>query len=129
MLTESSSLDDWSFLAFDIPCDSSGNINGSPELSLNSKKGNSYNHKKLWEEEIKGNSAYRPFNKKEYNYFPRGRIEVSNNKATIFLNPHINLPEVIEKIKTEFGLSSHNIPEVNVVVDGSNHYQCFMDWV
>ena len=127
VLTDSFSLDNWSLLAFDIPCDSSGNISGSPELNLNSKKGNSYNHRKLWEEEIKSNSSYRPYNKKEYNHYPRGRVEVSNNKATIFLNHHINLPEIVEEIKTKFGLSSHNISEVNMVVDGSVHYQCFLD--
>ena len=81
VLSGSYSLDDWSLLAFDIPCDSYGNISDSPELDLNSKKGNSYNHKKLWDSEVKGNNNYRPYNKKEYNYYPRGRVEISNNKV------------------------------------------------
>ena len=113
---------------FDIPCDPDGNPKNTHSVKLNSKSGNTYNHKKLWEEEIKSNPNHKPYNKKDYNYYPRGRVEISNNKATIYLNPNINKENIISKIKREFGLSTYNIQEVRVVIDGSAHYQCFIDW-
>lgn len=128
ILTDSYDLSDWSLLIFDTPCDASGNIDNEGNVIFNSKKGNSYNHKKLWEDKVINNNKYKPFNRQEYNYYPRGRVEVSNNKATIYLNPHINITEIINDIKKEFGLSFLNISEVNIVADGSNHYQCFLDW-
>ena len=62
------------------------------------------------------------------NYYPRGRVEISHNKAVIYLNPHINKPDFIDEIIREFGLSSDNIPDVRVKNDGSEHYCCFLDW-
>ena len=113
---------------FDIPCDSNGNPDNSHSIELNSKSGNTYNHKKLWESEVKNNSKYRPYNKKDYNYYPRGRVEISHNRAVIYLNPHINKPNFIDAIKEGFGLFTCNIPEVRVNIDGSEHYKCFLDW-
>jgi len=128
ILSDNYDLSEHKLLMFDIPCDQNGHLENTPSIKLNSKNGKSYNHKKLWEEEIKNNSEYRLYNKKDYNYYPRGRVEISNNKATIFLNPNINKPLFIDEIKDKFGLYSYNIPEVNVKVDGSEHYQCFLDW-
>jgi hypothetical protein len=128
VITETRTLDDYKLLAFDIPCDMYGNHQRDPDLQPNAKSGKSYNHKLLWEEGIKGNSKHRPYNKKEYNYYPRGRVEISNNKAKIFLNPHINVEKIINNVKHEFGLNPHNIPTIEAIVDGSTHYQCFIDW-
>jgi len=111
-------------LEFLIPCDSGGTPKNTHSVELNSKSGNSYNHQKIWESEIKNNW----YGKKKYNYYPRGRVEISNNKAVIYLNPHINRPEIIDEIKNGFGLSDSNISEVRVIADGSKHYQCFLDW-
>jgi len=128
VITESRTLDDYKLLAFNIPCDTNGNHQSNPEIQPNAKSGKSYNHKKLWENTIKNNPDHRPYNKKDYDYYPRGRVEISNNKATIFLNPAINVKKVIKDIKREFGLNEQNIPDIRIVVDGSVHYQCFIDW-
>jgi hypothetical protein len=54
-------------------------------------------------------------------------VEIANNKATIYLNPHINRAEIVAEIKTRCGLDGFGIGEVRVVADGSGHYQCWMD--
>jgi len=126
ILSDNNDLSEFILLMFDIPCDSNGVPNNTHSVELNSKSGNSYNHKRIWDSEIKNKSG--PYNKKEYNYYPRGRVEISNNKAVIYLNPHINKPVFIDSIKKEFGLSACNISEVRVKVDGSKHYKCFLDW-
>jgi hypothetical protein len=124
VLSDNYDLSDYKLLIFDIPCDLNGKPDNTQSIELNSKSGNTYNHKKLWESEVKNNNKYRPYNKKDYNYYPRGRVEISNNKATIFLNSNINKPLFIDEIKEKFGLS---LPEVRINVDGSVHYQCFLD--
>jgi len=127
VITDSYDLIDWQIIRFGIPCDSFGNIDSPPSLELNSKTGNSYNHKKVWESEVRNNNKYKPLNKKEYDYYPRGRVEISSNKAIIYLNPNINRSDIVNKIELEFGLSSHCITDVKVISDGSSHYQCFLD--
>jgi len=129
VITETSELTNWKLLAFEIPCDRNGNVIEETHIMLNAKSGSTYNHKKLWENEIKNNTAHKPYNKKDYNYYPRGRIDISNNKATIYLNPHINIPEIIDEIKQKFGLLPQNISMVRTVFDGSKHYECFLDWL
>jgi hypothetical protein len=127
ILSDNYDLSDHKFLMFVIPCDPDGNHDNTLSIELNSKSGNNYNHKKLWEIEVKNNNEYRPYNKKDYDYYPRGRVEISNNKATIFLNPNINKENFIIEIQKNFGLFSYDISEVNVKADGSEHYQCFLD--
>lgn len=120
-------LTNYEFIIFNIPCDPDGTPNNTHSIELNSKKGNSYNHKLIWNNVVKNDNSYKPYNKKDFDYYPRGRVEISRNKATIFLNPNINKPEIIDRIKTEFGLTDHNICEVRIVVDGSEHYRCYLE--
>jgi hypothetical protein len=124
ILSDNNDLSERILLIFPIPCDSNGTPKNTHSVELNSKSGNSYNHKKIWENEMK--SA--PYRNKKYNYYPRGRVEISNNKAVIYLNPHINKTVFIDEIKKGFGLAASNISEVRVIADGSRHYQCFLDW-
>lgn len=128
VIAETRELTDWKLLPFKFLCDSKGNIIEETPIMLNAKSGRTYNHKLLWESEIKNNPDHKPYNKKDYNYYPRGRIDISNNKATIYLNPHINIPEITEVIKQKFRLTVQNISNVRVVSDGSKHYECFLDW-
>ena len=121
-------LSNFDLLVFTIPCDQNGTPNNTHPIELNSKNGKTYNHKKIWEDEVKKNNNYNFYSKKSYNYYPRGRVEISRNRAIIYLNPHINKPEFIEKIKNEFGLTIDNISEVRVISDGSEHYKCFLDY-
>ena len=129
ILSDCYDLSDYELLKFGIPCDSNGKPNNTHSIELNSKSGNFYNHKKLWESEVKNNNKYRPYNKKDYDYYPRGRVEISSNRATVFLNPHINEPKFINAIKNNFGLFPYNNPKTRIIADGSVHYQCFLDLI
>ena len=104
---------------FRIPCDTAGNIIGRTEYPLNSKDGTNYNHKLLWSVLPKTLTGGRPFD-----YFPRGRVEIRNAKAIVYLNPDINTENIQNFIIEEFGLSVTNgIKSVRFVSDGSNHYK------
>ena len=64
----------------------------------------------------------------KYNYFPRGRVEISHGKAEIYANPNICNNELKNFIINEFNLTKHNgISEVVMQADGSKHYKCFLD--
>ena len=126
IISDSFDLTGHKLLAFKIPCDAYGNPAGTHTVELNAKSGGTYNHKALWESEIKNNSAHKPYNKKDYNYYPRGRVEISNNKAVIYLNPIICQTSILEEIKAAFGLSVDTIPNTKVIADNSAHYACFV---
>jgi hypothetical protein len=127
IISDNYDLSEHKLLMFEIPCDVNGTPDNPNSLGLNAKSGITYNHKKTWENEIKTNSEHRPYNKRDYDYYPRGRIQIANNKAIIYINPHINQPLFIDEIKQKFGLSPYNISEVEVKIDGSVHYYCFLD--
>jgi hypothetical protein len=128
VITEDSDISEYKLLMFDIPCDIYGVPSGGHVVPLNSKSGGTYNHKKLWDGSIKNNPAHKLYNKKTFDYYPRGRVEIANDRAIIYLNPNINIPTVISEIKSKFGLSRQNISDVRVSADNSAHYQCWLDW-
>ena len=87
------------------------------------KSGDTYNHERYWASMPKALTLGKPFD-----YYPRGRVEITHGKATIYLNPHIATDEVVDYIKASFGLTDQNgITKVLVKVDGSNHYRCHLD--
>ena len=78
------------------------------------KSGNTYNHKRLWSS-VKPKGCNCP-----YNYYPRGRVEITNKgKAVIYLNPAID-NTFISKIRIEFGLQE----DLLIQYDHSEHYKC-----
>ena len=81
------------------------------------KSGNTYNHKKLW-------SEIQPSGKRvPYNYYPRGRVDISNKgKAIIYMNPNID-DSIVSQIKIEFGITE--TPTIRY--DYSDHYKCYLD--
>ena len=108
---------------FKIPCDTNGNPRDTQKYDLNAKSGTTYNHEKLWK--MLGSKFT---NNKPYNYYPRGRVDISNSKVIVYLNPLINTSEIQEFIKKEFNLTSHNgIKKVTFKSDGSEHYKCYLD--
>ena len=127
VITENSNISEYKLLLYDIPCSLDGAPTGGHSVPLNAKSGLNYNHQSTWNNEIKNNPAHKPYNKNEYNYYPRGRVEISRNRATIFLNPYINNDFIIKEIKMGFGLNSNNILKTRIIVDGSSHYECFID--
>ena len=63
-----------------LECDKSGNVIGDGS-GLNSKSGDNFNHRLTWEGLPKNVT-----HGKEYNYYPRGRVEIKGGKAVIYLN-------------------------------------------
>ncbi len=81
------------------------------------KSGVTYNHKKLWSE-INPKSSKVP-----YNYYPRGRVEItSRGKAIIYTSPHVDKDD-IDAIKVEFGIRDNP----KICYDYSDHYKCYLD--
>ena len=110
---------DYCFL---IPCNSDGVVIDDG-LSLTAKSGTTHNHEKVWKMLNSKLTRNKPFN-----YYPRGRVQINNSKAIIYLNPNIAYDEVIDFIKEEFNLSNYNgIKKIITKVDGSNHYKCYLD--
>jgi hypothetical protein len=127
VISDGADFEDHILLAFKIACDRCGNITEAPPIPLNSKNGGTYNHKAVWDHQIKNNPAYKPYNKTAFDHYPRGRVEISNDKAVIYLNPFINRLIIIEKIKNAFGLNENNIRQIRVINDNSAHYACYLN--
>ena len=103
-----------------VICDENGNALEAVEYS--SKSGDNFNHKAEWARFPRSIT-----NKHPYNYYPRGRVEIKKNKATVYVNPVLNTPSVMELVDMEFGLCNGTIP-TRTVADGSSHYDYLMDY-
>lgn len=109
-------------LYFQIPCDSNGTII-TDNFVANAKSGTTYNHENTWKLLSKQITQGKPFN-----YYPRGRVEITNQKAIIYLSPHIATEEVKNWVIDKFNLNSlNNIKTVKLIADGSSHYKCYLD--
>ena len=55
---------------------------------------------------------------------PRGRVEIHGCRATVYLHPDMNRPEIITRILNEFGLHKRiqGLDVIRIVSDGSMHY-------
>ena len=62
-----------------LECDKSGNVIGDGS-GLNSKSGDNFNHRLTWEGLPKNVT-----HGKEYNYYPRGRVEIKGGKDGILI--------------------------------------------
>ena len=81
------------------------------------KSGNTYNHKKLWE------YSHPKDCNKAFDYYPRGRVEISSKgKAIVYMSPHIG-NEYITQICINFELDEKPV----VKYDYSEHYHCYID--
>lgn len=105
-----------------ISCDEDGNPEVPASLATcgyNSRNGRSNTHKDSWKAVTAGRKDLRGIS---WNYFPRGRVEISRKRAFIFMNPEIlNCDNYLERIKGKFGISHLDI---RVKIDNSAHYQC-----
>ena len=81
-----------------LECDKLGNVIGDGS-GLNSKSGDNFNHRLTWEGLPKNVT-----HGKEYNYYPRGRVEIKGGKAVIYLNPALNSEEMLAELTRLFGL-------------------------
>lgn len=98
-----------------VVCDKNGN--SKEPVQLSSKSGNNFNHRLEWERIDR-----KITNGQSFNYYPRGRVEIKNSKATVFLNPILNKECIISKVIDEFDLRATELTDVRIKSDGSNHY-------
>ena len=109
---------------FPIYCDSGGTIIENTPYELNAKSGMTYNHELLWAQLPKEDTLGEPFD-----YYPRGRVQIANKKATVYLNPNINTEEIQQFIVAVFNLhESNGLNKVTFISDGTNHYKCHLDY-
>ena len=113
-------------LYFTIPCDNDGNIN-DPEFmipdTMSSTGSDNYNHKRVWSTLGKEYTHGRSFD-----YYPRGRVEISNGIAKVFHSPRIPQEELKKFVIDKFNLTAHNgIKKIKMIADGSDHYKCHLD--
>ena len=105
-----------------VACKSDGEAIEHVEYS--SKSGNNFNHKAEWSKLPKSVTNGQP-----YNYYPRGRVEIKNNKAKVYLNPILICTIPTQKkpfcpiglIEKEFGLGLKTI-RADIIPDNSKHY-------
>lgn len=105
----------------DIPCTPDGTAFDGSEL--NAKTGTTYNHERTWLLLDSSVTEGRP-----YNYYPRGRVEISSGKAIIYANPNIANNELVKWCVDKFNLTAANgINKIRIIADGSQHYKCYLD--
>ena len=100
--------------------DSDIDWNESWELCPLFAKSYSISHKDAWAQLAK--SSDKRFRQFEYNHYPRGRVVVRNDEATIFLNQHIANDDVISAVIKTFRLTT---PRIHA--EGGEHYKCYID--
>lgn len=83
------------------------------------KSGDTYNHKKFWNDLKPCGSKY------TYNYYPRGRVDWDRlGRATIYANPNVD-EDVLNQVKQDFGIRPSD--ECRIQFDYSEHYKCHLD--
>ena len=107
-------------IAFPVPCDRDGRVTG--DWDFNSKRENAYNHKKTWTSFVKHRKDLRKYG---WNYFPRGKVEISGGRAFLYVNINMIRYENFKRdIMDRFHLDGL---AVRVIVDNSRHYYCHED--
>ena len=99
-----------------VECDAVGETVGPPP-DYSSKSGDNFNHRIEWGKlprRITGGAAY--------NCYPRGRVEIRNGRATVWLNPVLNTPATVKTVKKEFDLHDGEI-KIEIKNDNSKHYE------
>jgi len=71
-------------LTYAAACDRNG-IAEEGQPAYNSKKGDSFSHERAWP--LASENLPQRIRSKPWNFYPRGRVEIANGKATIYYNP------------------------------------------
>lgn len=91
--------------------------------NLLSKSKDNFNHQKAW-----STLSRNITDNKQYNYYPRGRVEIRNNKAIIYVNNNVINKDFKEWVIETFELyEDYGIKDVIIKCDGSKHYDCHLD--
>ena len=109
-------------------CNSDGKAIEHVEYS--SKSDNKFNHTSEWSKLPQSVTNGQP-----YNDFPRGRVEIKNNKAKVYLNPVLICTISTQKeafcpislIEKEFGLGLKTI-RADIIPDNSKHYGYLVEY-
>ncbi len=109
-------------LAVAVPC-GEGREEALPEgCVFNSRKGDVFTHRKTW---AMLTEKRRDLRRYDWNYFPRGRVEIRRGKAVIFMNPCIlSCENFQEKLVEQFHLEGM---KVRIAADCTWHYHCYGD--
>ena len=103
-----------------VKCDADGK--SDRPIDFSSKSGQNFNHKAEWQKLSRSVTRGQPFN-----YYTRGRVEIKNRKATVYLNPDLNNTVVLNKIIEEFELKNQqDLKSIAVKSDGSSHYHYYL---
>ncbi len=102
-------------LALHIACSDDGTSVSRKEF--NSKRGDSFTHMHTWKSLVANRKDLKMH---QWNYFPRGRVDIRKGRAEIYMNPLIaDCPGSEAFIKKEFNLE--NI-KTKLHFDASVHY-------
>lgn len=116
--------DNFDAVIIKVPCSSNGLFIQMPDSNLLAKSGKEFNHQSAWKTLHKNQTEGKAFN-----YYPRGRVEISDGKAIIFANGNITNDKLFKWAKKEFNLTKENgIESIRIKADMSNHYLCYLDW-
>ncbi len=84
-----------------------------------SKSGDGFNHRAEWTKMGRDVTGGHPFD-----HYPRGRVEIRNGKATVYLSPYFMENGLFGLIYKEFGLDEPGaLKSVALKADGSRHYR------
>lgn len=100
-----------------VECDIYGN-SLDDTVKFSSKSGENFNHKIEWSKLPRSIT-----HNKQFNYYPRGRVEIKNGRIKIFAHPFSCSKEILELINGEFCLEDCET-RIKVVSDNSWHYKC-----
>ena len=106
-----------------IPCDIDGYIDDTEQMKLTAKSTRNHNHKVYWNCIM----ADRLRNGKQFDYYPRGRVEIKKGIVTIFANPNICTSEIKDFLTKLYRLNSNEIKKIKMIADCSKHYKCHLD--
>jgi len=112
-------LADDKLITYKIECGADG-APAIPDLRYNSRRGDSFTHKATWDEAARNQP--REIRSKDWNHFPRGRVEVKAKKVTVYHNPAFETPDIKQMILDEFALVDDSLT-VRFVSDYSYHYK------
>ena len=106
-------------LTYTAVCDNNG-VAAEGQPAYNSKKGDSFAHKNSWH--LAAEKLPMKIRGKPWDYFPRGRVEIANNKATIYFNPSLwEWSGFASAIYDEFEIKG--LAVIKFTRDFSKHYE------
>lgn len=107
-------------ITVNVRCDRDGHP--LEKVNYSSKSGDNFNHKTEWNKISEINR-----NKRPYNYYPRGRVEIKKGKIKIYANPEIICDEEARGLIVKTFELKEWENEIKWIADNSRHYQYDID--